>query len=210
LPFRLAEDALYNWINNAIAKSWQMLVGYAIEWGSVIILAGICSWLLIWFGVSLGKKQGNRAVSGFQDDNIQPNVIERQGRPDLQIYVEQCKVESLVSYNPNAIHNTPLNVYIPTSVPYPLEEKNNVQVTARLSPQHEIKIESLKLHIGGNSYNAKELPVMVIDREATYTLNFEVPPNIVKRAIESKTKMNYIQLVSSNWGWRSDGFAITY
>ncbi len=72
-----------------------------------------------------------------------------------------------------------------------------------------VKIETLKLHMGKDSYKAKELPVIIIDREETYTIAFEVPHYVVKSALESKANTNYIRVVSSNRDWRSNNFPLT-
>ena len=75
IPFRLLEDALYNWINTSIAERWQMLVSSAIGWIPPVVVAGFCAWFLIVFGMWLSRQGVSKTPKGefhfeFNDSSV--------------------------------------------------------------------------------------------------------------------------------------------
>ena len=69
---------------------------------------------------------------------------------------------------------------------------NVIEVETRFIPQGNIKLHSLELHIGRHTFDAKRLPVIMIDHEDTYSIHFEVPNKILKQILR-KPPRTYIR-----------------
>lgn len=48
LPFRLAEDAIFDWLNKRISEVWVILMSVFVEWVIPILLAMGVVWLVYW------------------------------------------------------------------------------------------------------------------------------------------------------------------
>lgn len=89
-----------------------------------------------------------------------------------------------------------------------LRHMNIVNVKAKFCPLGEIKLRSLELHIGRRIFNAKRLPVIVIDHEDTYYIDFEVP-NLLLQQTLGKPDRRYIRALFDDRDCRSNEFGIS-
>ena len=84
---------------------------------------------------------------------------------------------------------------------------NIIEAKVRFYPKGEIRLQSLELHIGRNTFGAKSLPVIILDREDTYPVPFEVPARIITTALK-KPRKNYIRAIYNDRDCRSNEFSL--
>ena len=82
-----------------------------------------------------------------------------------------------------------------------------LEVEAKFCPQGNIRLHSLELHMGRHTFNAKSLPAIILDREETYLIGFEVPSRLINL---KKPDTMYLRAVYNDVDCRSNnfGFAI--
>jgi len=88
-----------------------------------------------------------------------------------------------------------------------LGHMNTVEVQAKFSPEGEIKLHSLELHMGRYIFDARRLPVIVIDHEETYSISFEVASRVIKQIV-GKSHTTYIRAIFNDRDCRSNEFQI--
>lgn len=87
------------------------------------------------------------------------------------------------------------------------EHMNIIEAKVKFYPKGEIKLQSLELHMGRNTFGAKSLPVIILDREDIYPVPFEVPARIITTA-SKKPEKNYIRAIYNDRDCRSNEFSI--
>lgn len=88
-----------------------------------------------------------------------------------------------------------------------LGHMNIIEAKIKFYPKGEIKLQSLELHMGRNTFGAKSLPVIMLDREDTYPVPFEVPARIITTALKKPGK-NYIRAIYNDRDCRSNEFSL--
>jgi hypothetical protein len=82
-----------------------------------------------------------------------------------------------------------------------------VEVKAKFYPKGEIKLHSLELHMGRHTFGANSLPVIILDQEDTYAIEFQVPSRIIT-TLPKKSDKNYIRAIYNDRDCRSKEFPI--
>jgi len=91
------------------------------------------------------------------------------------------------------------------SLPYSvLGEQKILEIEVRFYPKDNIRLRSLELRVGKSTFAPTRLPVLMIDREETYFIDFEVPI----RWFRTEPKKAYIWALAGDQDWRSNEFKI--
>ena len=175
------------------------------------------SWQIIWeftkdtiIEATRNYFTGSGAVMGFLDYLLQHPIIivgivaiivfiwayvdtNKERQNDLKITVQSSKIRD---WWPDRKTMSSVNL---SNCP--------VEVIAKFSPIGEIRLDALKLHIGKHSFSADELPVTIVNKEATYEIGFTVPNWVITRIVDEKGITGfYIRGISGNRDWCSDNF----
>jgi len=85
---------------------------------------------------------------------------------------------------------------------------NIVEAEVKFYPKGEIRLRALELHMDRHTFNAKRLPVIILDHEDTYPTEFEVPNKILTGHFEGKSKKAYVRAIFNDRDCRSNEFPI--
>lgn len=85
---------------------------------------------------------------------------------------------------------------------------NIVEAEVKFYPKGEIRLRALELHMDRHTFNAKRLPVIILDHDDTYPTEFEVPNKILTGHFEGKSKKAYIRAIYDDRDCRSGEFPI--
>ncbi len=81
---------------------------------------------------------------------------------------------------------------------------NIIEVVTEFYPKGDIRLRSIELHTGRHTFQAKTLPVIVVDRDASYSIEFEVPSKVIQ--YQMKTTDNYLRVLYNDVDCRSEKF----
>jgi hypothetical protein len=84
-----------------------------------------------------------------------------------------------------------------------------VEVKAKFYPGGEIKLHSLELHMGRHTFGADSLPVIVLDREDTYSIEFQVPSRVITTLLKKSDTKYYLRAIYNDRDCRSNDFPIS-
>jgi len=177
---------VFIWLPKAINECWSLaekIQGANITMPEISIVW--FTWItaplgLIMLGVIFWQVKGKRRLA------------EPQNR--LRIEVERC----------NVLDFWPQPDNWQTRV---LGHMNIIEAKVKFYPKGEIKLQSLELHMGRNTFGAKSLPIIILDSEDTYPVPFEVPARIITTALKKAGK-NYIRALYNDSDCRSNEFSI--
>ncbi len=90
---------------------------------------------------------------------------------------------------------------------------NIIEAQTEFNPRGNVRVRSIELHTGRHTFQASNLPVIIVDRDAIYSIPFEVPEKIIESRRESKD--NYLRVIFNNMDFgtnydtdcRSDNFS---
>ena len=85
-----------------------------------------------------------------------------------------------------------------------LGEQKTLEIEVRFYPKNNIPLRSLELRVGKSTFVPVRLPILIIDREETHFINFEVPI----RWFRTEPKKAHIWALAGDRDWRSNEFII--
>ena len=162
------------------------------------MIASLSTEITLWVGIALLIAAG--IIVGIilrRRKSEQPQVKKDEQQNALRIEVRSCKV---CDFYP----------FLGTEFSTILGHMNTVVAEVKFYPKGEIRLQALELHMGRHPFfDAKRLPVIILDHDDTYPIEFEVPNKILTGHFEGKPKKAYIRARYDDKGCRSNEFPIS-
>lgn len=155
-----------------------------------------------WVTVKIGKGKNQKILNDIQEKIIEEfkTVQPNEQDPQLDIQVLSC---TAIDWYPVKKSSDYFNI-----------SKCRLVITIKLIPIGKVKIEAIKMHLGRYSYDVENIPIMILEQEGTYELEFKVPNDIITSIFNDKVKMatSYLRVISEGKDWRSSSptFSIGY
>lgn len=139
----------------------------------------------------LGDIEKQMSAVGQGEKELQKeNQVER---PSLEMKVQSCNILDYYPQPSGLIANV-------------FGHHNIIEAVTEFHPKGDIKLHSIELHMGHHTFRTKNLPIIIVDCDAVYSIPFEVPSKIIEYQMTSTE--NYLRALFNDRDGRSNKFSL--
>jgi len=83
---------------------------------------------------------------------------------------------------------------------------NIFEVEAKFIPKGRVKLKSIELHVGKHMFSAEKMPIIMLEHEGTFNIDFKIPGKIGSQISKNPVPLR-LRVIGDERDWFSGEFS---